>query len=597
MSVPTPPEDYDYTYPENYVPPPPFPSPVSSMTLHITKGTPPNEVTYTESIPYASFGENSIALTNQQLIDDFSNKPPGTKYSYHITTNFVPGSFPTGDVVTTPTITNQTVKAIPILDITPFSPYNPVTEDHYIFETIDSNSNGAVQFLSSDPGIISIEPGSGELIAAGPGTATVIITQNSTPEFEGTTRYEKILVASTPEGSLVVSVEELRLQLSNNVTISYTGNPGNIPAVVPLFFQENIRRTGTREWFAVVDNRHRQLISNYANGNSTPFTPPGQSTPVPFNNIVTTHVTNMAGLFQGATAFNSEISSWDTRHVWNMDDMFAGALAFNQPLNNWNVSQVGFMRRMFQGASAFNQPLNNWNTWTVRDMSGMFRGATEFNSLIESWDTQRVWNMSGMFNDARKFNQPIGNWNTSSVTNMSGMFAVAREFVQPIGNWDTSQVRDMSGMFASASLFDGPIGNWDTSQVTNMASMFQSAWEFDQPIGNWNTSRVINMDSMFRNALLFNQPLNNWNTSQVTNMSNMFLNAWKFDQPLDNWNTSQVINMSGMFQSALLFNQNINTNQNTAIWRVSQVTSFQNFRAVSALSTPNTPLRFVNAGQ
>ena len=39
MSVPNPSEEY--TYPEDYVPPPSFPPPVSSMTLHITKGTPP----------------------------------------------------------------------------------------------------------------------------------------------------------------------------------------------------------------------------------------------------------------------------------------------------------------------------------------------------------------------------------------------------------------------------------------------------------------------------------------------------------------------------------------------------------------------------
>ncbi len=43
MSVPNPEE---YTYPEDYVPPPSFPPPVSSMTLHITKGTPPPLMRY-----------------------------------------------------------------------------------------------------------------------------------------------------------------------------------------------------------------------------------------------------------------------------------------------------------------------------------------------------------------------------------------------------------------------------------------------------------------------------------------------------------------------------------------------------------------------
>ena len=448
MSVPNPPEEYDYTYPEDYVPPPPFPSSVTSMTLHITKGTPPNEVTYTESIPYASFGENSIALTNQQLIDDFSNKPPGTKYSYHITTNFVPGSFPTGDVVTTPTVTNQTVKATPIIGFIPWSPYNPAIEAHYIPETVNSTSNGTLSFLSSDLSILSIEPVSGEIIAVGSGTATVTITQSSTPEYEGAVIYEKVTVASGPEFTTILSVEELRLELLNNVTIRDTGNSSSIPDSVPLFVQEDPRVTGTPEWFAIVDNRHRQAITNYARGvSSTPFTPPGQSTPVPFNNIVTTHVTNMTDLFQGATAFNSDISSWDT----------------------------------------------------------------------------------------------------SRVTSMVGMFANARAFDQPLNSWDTSGVRVMVFMFA--------------------------------------------------NARAFNRPLNSWNVSNVAFMFSMFLNASAFNGLIGNWNTSRVIDMSSMFAGAIAFNQNINTNQDTSIWRVSQVTSFQNFRAVSALSTPNTPLRFVNAGQ
>ena len=564
MSVPTPPELS--TYPEDYVPPAPFPSPVSSMTLHITKGTPPNEVTYTESIPYASFGENSFAITNQQLIDDFSNKPPGTKYSYHITTNFVPGSFPTGDVVTTPTVTNQTVKATPILDITPFSPYNPAIEDHYILETIDSNSNGTISYAISNASIISIEPGSGEIIAVGPGTATVTITQNSTPEFEGTTRYEKIIVAPTPEGSLVVSVEELRLQLSNNVTISYTGNPGNIPAVAPLFVQEDPRVTGTPEWFAIVDNRHRQAITNYARGvSSTPFTPPGQSTPVPFNNIVTTHVTNMTDLFQGATAFNSEITSWDTSRVTSMVGMFANAIAFDQPLNSWDTSRVTSMASMFTDARAFNRPLNNWNTWTVRDMSGMFRGATEFNGLIGNWNTSRVIDMSSMFANAINFNQPLNNWNTLSVFNMSSMFQ-------------------------GATRFNGVISNWFIPQVRNMSFMFANATALNQPL-NWFMWSVSDMSGMFQNATLFDQPLNHWNTSQVTNMSGMFAGAIRFNGLISNWNTSRVTNMSFMFAGATLFDQDISR------WLVFRVTSFQNFRTDSAISTPNTPLRFVNAVQ
>ena len=45
------------------------------------------------------------------------------------------------------------------------------------------------------------------------------------------------------------------------------------------------------------------------------------------------------------------------------------AESFNQPLNDWNVSNVTDMEGMFQGASSFNQPLNNWDVSNVTDMS------------------------------------------------------------------------------------------------------------------------------------------------------------------------------------------------------------------------------------
>jgi surface protein len=363
MSVPNPPEDY--TYPEDYVPPPPFPSCVSSMTLHVTKGTPPNEVTYTESIPYASIGENAFALTNQQLIYDFDNKPPGTKYSYHITTNYTPGSFPTGDVITTPTVTNQTVKATPVIDIMSLT-YNPAIEEHSILETVNSNSDGQISYTSSNPNVVSIEPGTGKIIAVEPGTAYLTITQSSTPEYEGAVRYEKFTVASGPSMSTILSAEPAWLQLLNNITIRDTVTSRVFQSNLPVFVQEDPRVRGTPEWFAIVNNSSLPEISNYARTlQSQFFTPPGQSTPVPFDNIVTTHVTNMGGMFQGATAFDHDISSWDTSRVTNMKFMFAGATMFDRPLNNWNTSRVIDMSGMFSNAFRFNQNISGWNVSRV----------------------------------------------------------------------------------------------------------------------------------------------------------------------------------------------------------------------------------------
>jgi surface protein len=197
--------------------------------------------------------------------------------------------------------------------------------------------------------------------------------------------------------------------LENGVTIRYTGNEANVPAASPLFRQANPRGNGF-EWFAVVDDRHRLAIFNYAhNINIHIFIPPGQATPVPFNNIVTTLMTDMNSMFTNASFFNQPIDSFDTSRVTSMFQMFANSSLFNRPINNWDTSNVRNMLSMFSNASEFNHPIGNWNTSAVTDMNIMFTGATNFNQPIGNWDTSSVTSMEGMFNRATRFNQPIGN--------------------------------------------------------------------------------------------------------------------------------------------------------------------------------------------
>ena len=52
------------------------------------------------------------------------------------------------------------------------------------------------------------------------------------------------------------------------------------------------------------------------------------------------NVTNMSGMFQGAAAFNGDLSGWDVRNVTNMRDMFEDAAAFNGDLSGWDVRNV-----------------------------------------------------------------------------------------------------------------------------------------------------------------------------------------------------------------------------------------------------------------
>ena len=394
----------------------------------------------------------------------------------------------------------------------------------------------------------------------------------------------------------------------------------------PDFIQESPR--GFPEWFAVVDQRSFTDIRNYAItraqgalGTAVFMRIPGDnSTLIPFNNIVTTLMTNMASLFNGITNFNEVIASWDTSRVtsmnsmfndctnfnqrierWNtgqvqdMNAMFARATRFSQNLGFWNTERVRYMFSMFNNATAFNnggfQGFGNWNVSNVLDMQSMFSDATSFNMPI-SWDTREVRNMGNMFFRASRFNESLS-LDTRNVTNMGNMFNGATEFLGLWGNvalWNTSSVRNMNSMFQNSAIACD-IQRWDTSQVTDMNNMFQNARNFNRPIGRWNTSNVVIMSNMFGQAISFNQPIGRWNTSRVTNMSQMFDGATIFNQPINTngseigaWNTSSVTNMSWMFRDARNFNQNIGG------WNTSRVTDMQHmFEGATSFNNGHWP--------
>jgi surface protein len=443
-------------------------SPIQSITLRFKKGEPPTQeqVSHTQTIPLESI--QSLTTPNKSIKIDsnfvaaFNNEQAGTIFTPSIVVNYENNvTITTSPASGVPNFVPR--KITPTITLASIPDKLSTDPPFYLLDFITTPSPGVLSYSSSDTSVAEVNSLGQVTLKGVEGTTTISITQAASNDG----RYN----ASSSAVSTTIVVLPLISLAENGVTIKYTPPVGYTPPPFPFFVQANLRGTGV-ERFAVVDNSAKSAITSYAitNGTSSSyFTPQGQSEPIPFNNIVTTNMTDMFAMFEVATTFNQPIGSWDTSNVTNMRYMFYATYVFNQSISLWNTSKVTNMEGMFSSARAFNHPIDSWNTSSVTNMNGMFYQAISFNQNIGSWNTSNVTNMAGMFVNT-PFNQPINTngqaWNTSKVTNMFEMFGDARLFNQNISSWNTSNVTNMINMFYGATAFNQNISGWNVTKVT-----------------------------------------------------------------------------------------------------------------------------------
>jgi surface protein len=387
----------------------PFSSSFRSLTLNVTTGAAPNQVTHTQAITSVLQGNNSVPITDAGILTAFSSQPLGTTFIPSIVAKY--GNDSNGNALTTtstPSVASFIARVISLTNI----PNRLTTDTSFSLSSlITTVSTGSLSYSSSNQAVATVNP-SGLVTPVGAGTTTITVNQAATANH----------IAGSASATFTVTLPPPPISLAaNGVTIQYTGAAGDVPNNMPRFIEANPRGTGN-EWFAVVKQGMKQAVTDYAkglSGSSSPFTPLGQSQPVPNKNIITTLITDMNHMFYSANIFNGDISSWDVSNVTNMGNMFGNANSFNQDIGSWNVSNVKNMDGMFGHANSFNKNIGSWNVSSVETMISMFSRAYNFNnggnSSIGSWNVSNVTIMSGMFFNATSFNQNISGWNVARV--------------------------------------------------------------------------------------------------------------------------------------------------------------------------------------
>ena len=77
----------------------PFSSSFHSLTLSVTTGTAPNQVTHTQPITSVFQGNNSVAITDASILTAFNSHPLGTTFTPSIVAKY--GSDINGNALTT----------------------------------------------------------------------------------------------------------------------------------------------------------------------------------------------------------------------------------------------------------------------------------------------------------------------------------------------------------------------------------------------------------------------------------------------------------------------------------------------------------------
>jgi len=97
----------------------------------------------------------------------------------------------------------------------------------------------------------------------------------------------------------------------------------------------------------------------------------------------------MNNMFNGATAFNQDISSWNIKNIGNYssDEEYCWELNYGYGIE---------LQKMFYNATSFDKSIGDWDVSNIRHMEDMFYGVTlstsNYDDILIKWSQLSLQN-------------------------------------------------------------------------------------------------------------------------------------------------------------------------------------------------------------
>ena len=194
--------------------------------------------------------------------------------------------------------------------------------------------------------------------------------------------------------------------------------------------------------------------------------------------------------FQSATAFNGDVTAWDTSRVTELFTTFHKASAFNGDLTNWNIDKVTTMTNIFTGATSFKRTLcgSKWSSLNAFSAGNGRSGCCAIdrymlNPFLTPFVESQACSACPNGQYRPKLNsdlhcgiyqkEPLPNGIPDSAT--VGLRKVVKDYL------DTPDSDAYNAVIAKYGLME----EWDVSQVTNMKNVFVGRSGFNLDISKW----------------------------------------------------------------------------------------------------------------